>query len=180
MRDRFIRFLGRLRRRIASLPLLSGDLRLRIAGLAPIAGGAANECLPLYDPGATITAAVTAAVTGKRCVAISGGFQSGPGLSNTGEGGNIQVAHAAAAGRIFGVAAYDQPTVGAKVPVERGAGKVLPITAGAAIAAGAEVEVGANGQVVTKAAGIPVGVAVGAAAGAGVDCFVSLYDGGTR
>lgn len=163
----------RLRWRVAGLLPLSGEQRLRIAGLAPIAGGAANECLPYYDEGEAITANCTANVTGKTCVSISGNMTSGPGLSNTGEGGVPQVATATAAGRIFGVASHDQVT-GKLVTVLRASKLVLPITAGGAIAAFAEVEVGAGGKVVTKAAGVAIGYALTAATNNN-DAMISLY-----
>lgn len=168
----------RLRFRLAGLLPLSGSARLRLAGLHPIAGGAANECIPYYDDGDELTATCTAAVTGKRCVDISGDIESGPGLSATTEGGNIQVAHATAAGTIIGVASYDA-ALGAKTTVLRGPGIVLPITAGASITAGEEVEVGANGTVIPLAAGIAVGKAFADAAN-GADAMIALYDGGSR
>lgn len=53
---------------------------------------------------------------------------------------------------------------------------VAMVTAGAAIAANALVEVNASGQAVTKAAGIAVGRLFGAAvAAAGQDCQVNLF-----
>lgn len=123
-----------------------------------------NECIPFYDPGATITAQTTAIVTGKRCVGISG---------NRATDGNISVAHAAAGTRAFGVAAYDAAS-GAKVPVLRGSGRVVPITCSANIAANAQVEVTTNGQVATLAAGIAIGVCITAAT-SGNDAQISLY-----
>lgn len=139
---------------------------------------AVNECIPLYDPGAAITAQAEAAVVGKRCVSISDPMQGPPqaGLSSTSEGSNIVCSHATAATRPLGVASHDA-AANEKFYVLRGSGLVLPINAGAAIAAGAEVEVGTNGRVITKASGIAIGVAIDdcAATGTDLDAFVSLY-----
>src|SRR5688500_10231713 len=97
----------------------------------------ANENISVYEPGADITCRATAAVTGKRFVNISGNRVA------AGEGGNISVAHATAAGRAFGVSKYDA-AVGKNVGVMRGNSRVTYVRAGAAIAPGKEVEVGAN------------------------------------
>ncbi|ORW02481.1 capsid cement protein [Mycobacterium kyorinense] len=118
----------------------------------------------VYDPGATITGQATAAVTAKRFLAISGDRTAG---------GNISVAPAAAAGRTCGVAGNDA-AVGELVRVVRGGGRVVRVTAAGAIAAGAEVQVGANGMAATKAAGVAVGYAITGAADA-ADAEISLY-----
>lgn len=111
--------------------------------------------IQVYAPGAHVTAEATAPVVESTFVAISG---------NRTAGGNVAVATATAAGRAFGVAAHDA-AAGALVNVHR-AGVVRVTTAGA-IAAGAEVEIGAAGKAVTKAAGVAVGYALtGAASGA--------------
>ncbi|SKH28710.1 Uncharacterised protein [Mycobacteroides abscessus subsp. massiliense] len=62
--------------------------------------------------------------------------------------------------------------VGQLVRVARGG--VVKVTATGAIAAGAEVQVGANGTVTTKAAGIAVGYAVTGAADT-FDAQIALY-----
>lgn len=124
----------------------------------------ANENVGVYEPGADLTCHATAAVTGKRFVAITGNRQAD---------GNISVAHATAAGRAFGVSKYDAAS-GGKVGVMRGNSRVTFVTAGGNIAANAEVEVGSNGQAVTKSAGIAVGFAVTAAT-SGNDAEISLY-----
>lgn len=129
----------------------------------------ANECIPFYRPGADITGEATAAVTGKRCLAISGDAPAD---------GGISVAHAAAAGRIVGVAVHDA-AVGAKVPVILGPGHVVPITTSAIVAAFAEVEVGANGTVipvdrVARPNSVAIGYALTGAAN-GADAKIKLY-----
>jgi hypothetical protein len=97
----------------------------------------ANECTPLFRPGADITCLTTGAVTGKTFVDISATRDTTEGL--------IKVATATAAGLSFGVAAYDAAS-GARVPVVRGKGSIVPVTAGGTIAFGAEVEVGSSGR----------------------------------
>jgi hypothetical protein len=71
------------------------------------------------------------------------------------------------------VSKYDA-AVGDLVGVARGNSRVTYVTAGANIAAFAEVEVGTNGQAITKASGIAVGYAVTAATSGG-DAEISLY-----
>lgn len=125
----------------------------------------ANECTPLFRPGADITCLTTGAVTGKTFVDISAARDATTGL--------IKVATATAAGLSFGVAAYDAGS-GARVPVIRGKGSVVPVTAGGTIAAGAEVEVGTAGKAVTIASGKARGRAVEAGTNNN-DVLIELY-----
>jgi hypothetical protein len=111
----------------------------------------ANECTPLFRPGADVTCLTTGAVTGSTFVDISATRDATEGL--------IKVAPATAAGLSFGVAAYDAAS-GARVPVIRGKGAIVPVTAGGTIAFGAEVEVGTGGKAVTIASGKARGRAV--------------------
>jgi hypothetical protein len=111
------------------------------------------ECIPFKMPGADVTGQASAAITGCRFVAISGDMQAD---------GSVTVAHAGAGLRALGVAKYDAAT-GEKVGIYAGRGYVLPVTAGGAIAAGDAVEVGTNGQAITLAAGVAVGIAETAA-----------------
>jgi predicted RecA/RadA family phage recombinase len=131
-----------------------------------------NEAIRYYSPGQDITAYPTAAVTGKRCVTISATRQAGPALNTSTSGGNVSVAHASAAGAIFGVAAWDAG-IGELVDIRRGG--VVPITADGAITAGQRVEVGTTGKVRTLASGIAIGLAVADAAD-GADAQIALYD----
>jgi hypothetical protein len=124
----------------------------------------ANENVGVYEPGRDITGQASAAVTGKRFLAITG---------NRSSDGNIAVAHATAAGRICGVSKYDAAS-GKKVGIVRGNSRVTFVTAGGALTAFQEVEVGANGTAVAKAAGVAVGYAITAAAN-GADAEISLY-----
>lgn len=127
----------------------------------------ANENIGVYEPGQNLTGHCSAAVTGKRFLAITGNRQTAD-ASN-----NLTVAHATAAGRTCGVSNKDAAQ-GKKVGVMRGNSRVTFVTAGGNIAAFAEVEVGANGTAVTKSAGIAVGYAVTAATNGG-DAEISLY-----
>ncbi|OZC76368.1 DUF2190 domain-containing protein [Rhodococcus sp. 06-418-1B] len=120
--------------------------------------------IDVYGPGRDISAQATAAVIGGRAVAISG---------NRVAEGNLAVAPASAGGRIFGIAKHDA-AVGGLVSVARGNARVVRIRAGGAIAANAEVEVGAAGAVVTKTSGVAIGYAVTGAAN-GTDAQISLY-----
>lgn len=127
----------------------------------------ANECIPAYRPGADVTATAGAGgVIGKTFVNISAGLDVAVGTP-------IAVVTAAAAGFSVGVASRDA-AVGAKLHVLRNPGEVVPVTAGGAIAVGAEVEVGANGRAVTLAAGKPRGRAWSTGT-AGNDVFIELY-----
>ncbi len=123
----------------------------------------ANELIAFKETGADVTGQASADVIGKRFLAITGNLQAD---------GSLTVAHATAGGRVCGVAKYDALT-GKKVGVARGP-KVVPVTAGANIAAFAEVEVGTNGQAITKAGGVAVGY-VETAATTGNDARVVLY-----
>lgn len=116
----------------------------------------------IYEPGRDLTAQASAAVTGKRFVAVSG---------NRTANGNVAVAHAAAAGRVFGVAAHDAAQ-NQLVRVARGG--VVRVTAAGAIAAFAEVQVGAGGTATALAAGVAVGFALTAVAD-GADAEIALY-----
>jgi hypothetical protein len=126
----------------------------------------ANEAIPLFRPGSDVTCLTTGAVTGKRLVGVSATVDATTGL--------IKVAHAGAGVRALGVAAYDAAS-GARVPVIAGPGTIVHVTSGAAITAGAQVEVGTTGRAITLASGVAVGHALSTAAGADVDVLVRLY-----
>jgi len=111
----------------------------------------ANEVIPLFRPGQDITAVAGGAISGGTCVLWSAALSSTTGLGS--------VVTATAAGPITGVAMYDAAS-GGRVAIGRGRGLVLPIIAGAAITALAEVEVGTGGKVVTKASGVAIGRAL--------------------
>lgn len=123
----------------------------------------ANENIGVYEPGQDISGRASAAITGKRFLKISGNRS----------GGNIAVAHADAGGRVCGVSGRDT-AAGKLVNVKRGKDRVTFVTAGANIAAFAEVEVGADGRAIPLAEGVAVGYAVTAATSGG-DAEISLY-----
>ncbi len=138
----------------------------------------ANTCIPLFKPGQDITGHCSAAVVGKTFLDIAATIQSGPTITSvnlpaTYDGGNIVVKTCAAKKRTVGIAAYDRAE-GEKVPILRGSGLIAPVTAGAAITAGEEVESNATGKAIPLAAGVAVGKAYTTAA-EGEDVFVSLY-----
>lgn len=121
-----------------------------------------NECTP-YSETSDVTFLATAAVTGKRFVAIS--------AARTGE--QYRMAHAAAGTKATGVATYDVAS-GAYGSIVGTPGRVVPVTAGGAITAGAEVEVGTTGQAITYSSGIKVGQALDTGSN-GNDVRVKLY-----
>lgn len=134
----------------------------------------ANNLTPLYEDATHLPCKASANVTGKTCVDISGNRDSGPGLAATGAtAGTYQVAPCAAGALAFGVAEFDA-LAGQMVTVARTPGMVVPITCSAAIAAGAEVEVGAGGTVIPHAAGIVIGRCLTGAAN-GADAEIALY-----
>lgn len=120
-----------------------------------------------------VTVKASAAITGKRMVAPSGNRSGGPALS-TDLNNVYTMAHAGAGTKAFGVAKYDIAS-GALGGVIGTPGRRVIATAGAAIAAGAEVEVGTAGKVITLASGKPVGLCLSAAAGDLSDCEIKLY-----
>lgn len=104
-------------------------------------------CVPFRETGTRSTGTATAPVTGGRFLVITGDQLPD---------GTLAVAHPSAAGaRPVGVAAYDAPA-GGKVGIIRGKGTVLPVTAGAALTAGQDVQVDAVGRVVPVTGGVPV------------------------
>ena len=144
----------------------------------------ANDCIPFKEEADRITGKVTPAggVTGKRCVVITGGRTStksatdvDAGLvadSSTDKSNVYSVGQATVAGaRVLGVAAFDVPQNG-MVPIIREG--IVPITAGAAITAGQDLDVDTSGRVVPHTTGIVVGTAMDAQATVGADAEVLL------
>jgi hypothetical protein len=137
-----------------------------------------NVCTPMFGADKPVTFHTTAVVVGKTFADISATIQSGPNIESVSlpsafDGGNLCAATCAAKGKAIGVFAYDRAE-GEPVPVLYEAGAIVPVTAGEAITAGEEVEVGANGKAIKLAAGKAVGKATTTAAN-GKDCFVRLY-----
>jgi hypothetical protein len=138
----------------------------------------ANDLIPYKRPGEDVTGLCIAAVTGKRCVQIAAAkVNKAEGLSTTGEGGAYRVALPSGAGAnggagkmVFGVAKYDAAINKFTGIVREG---IVPITSSAAITAGAEVQVAADGTVVPFTTGIMIGIACDDCA-SGADCEVAL------
>ena len=116
----------------------------------------ANESIPLFRPGQDISATASAAVTGKRFVAWTGGL-----LPLTSPKTLPTAAHATAAGAIAGVSSYDAAS-GSRFAIQRGKGLVVTVTAAAAITALAEVEVGPAARSSPRPSGVAVGRALSA------------------
>jgi len=120
------------------------------------------DSVPLWISPPSITCRAAAAIVGKTCVVVSADMT----------GGNPTVVTAGVGVGVLGVAAQDSES-GREVLVHAGVGAIVPVTAGAAIAAGAVVESNATGQVITRTTGVPVGRALNAAA-SGAEVFVRL------
>lgn len=107
-----------------------------------------NECIAFYDPGNDLNGEATGTITGKRFVKVSAAKRAGSeGLASDTLGGRIRVAQCSVAGEMpIGVSGYDADT-GDPVPVIRGH-KVVPVTSGAAVSAGAKVMTDSSGRAI--------------------------------
>lgn len=126
----------------------------------------ANECIPLYRPGADLTVTASANVIGKRFVDITGGVKASDGTL-------MKAGPAQPAGNALGVAVRDA-VANTRVAVILGPGHVVPVTAGGGLTAGDEVEVGTDGKAVKLASGKAQGRALSDAT-TDTDVFVQLY-----
>lgn len=135
------------------------------------------DVIPYHAPGEAVTGRAASAVTGGTFVAIVGdvaGDETGA-LLGDGPQGHPNVAYSAGA-RAVGVAARDADAGGA-VMLYR-SGHITPVIAGAAFAAGTQVEGDAAGRAVpvgTTAGGVASGQALSAAAAAGDVVMVAIY-----
>lgn len=109
----------------------------------------ANECRPLFRPGAEVTALATADVTGGRFVKITATRDATTGL--------VKVGPATAGVKPFGVAAADFASGATGTVIRDG---ILFVAAAGAITAGAQVEITTAGKVITLASGVAVGTAL--------------------
>jgi hypothetical protein len=142
-----------------------------------------NECIPTKEAAYTqkITVHAGYAMTGKTFCGPLTSRQSGGlgGLAtdplSTGDGSNILCPAAPTAGGIVGGVINWDVASGGKAPITRGAGTFLPVTSGAAVTVGAELQVDTSGRVVPYSTGRKVGIAHSAAGAAGVDVEVELY-----
>ena len=140
----------------------------------------ANDLIPYKRPGDTVTGYATSAVTGKRCVQISGAKTNEPGeglATVTTGGGAYRIALPSGAGAnggaakwIFGVSRYD-------VAINKWGGVIrdgiVPITSSAAITAGQALQCAADGTVIPQTTGVLIGYACNDCA-SGADCEVAL------
>lgn len=128
----------------------------------------ANDCIPYFEPADEITGHCTAVVRGKRFVSPSAHPPGGLiGVEN------IQIAESGAGAKAVGIAAYDG-VLNEEIPLKTGNG-VYPMTSGAAVAFGQEVQSDAQGRAIPLAAGRANGIAVETVAGADLDVGVKLY-----
>lgn len=124
-----------------------------------------NDLIPFKEHANRVTATATAAVTGKTFVVLSGDLAAD---------GTYSVAPAGAGAKVFGVATWDA-AAGARVtiiPLE--AGDIVPVTAGAALAANDSVTPDANGAAAVAGAGAAAAGIVLTGAAAGADAQVLL------
>lgn len=128
----------------------------------------ANECIVLYDDGDNVPMLATAALTGKKCVAVSGAQDS---TFNV-----FQAGLPSAGGKIAGVAAYDVASGAVVNVVRRGTSRLIPITCSAAITVGADLMVDATGAVLTQTStNVVVGKAWSTTTASGQDVIAELY-----
>ncbi len=115
------------------------------------------ESIPKTKPGTAVTCHAAVAVVGGRFVAVVG----------EPVGGSPQVGAPAAGERVFGVTATDA-IAGTKVGVHGAAGQIVPVEAGALLAAGAFVTPSAAGTALVAGVGQHIAgqITEGAAAGA--------------
>lgn len=150
------------------------DWLISAEGFSALAG----EAIPVYEPGGTPTGHCPAAVRGRRFLRVSAAPQASLiALNSTADGGNITVAECNAIGqRVDGVANRDV-AAGGKVGVLATPGLIVPVIAGAAIAADQLVMSDAQGRAIPYVAGagrFVAGVCVEGAAAADAVCVVIL------
>lgn len=134
-----------------------------------------NEEIHVHET-SDVTFTATDDVNGKRFVQVTDdreGTPGGLGLQDTYEGNNYQAEHAPANGYVLGVSVYDVPS-GGKGGVIGTPGRIVLVTCDGAIAAGAAVQVGANGKAKSQTStNKVVGICL-SGAGSGEDAEVKL------
>lgn len=132
----------------------------------------ANDLIPFKEDAQRVTCTATTAVTGKTFVAISGDKQAD---------GTYSVAPAGAGAKAFGVAAWDAPAGARVTVVVIESGHIVPVKAGAALAANDSVTPNATGRAVLAAGGAgttqhALGIVVqGAASGADAEILLTRH-----
>lgn len=109
-----------------------------------------NVMVPIHES-SDVTVSADGAITGCTFVAVSG--REG-GIDN-----NYIGSTCAAEAKPFGVARYDIAD-GESAGVVGTPGRIVTVKAGGTVAAGAQIEVGADGKAVTLDAGVPAGIAL--------------------
>lgn len=135
-----------------------------------------NLCVPYYEPSSRITGRADGAkVTGKTFVKVAAAKDPGSrGLDPGATGGNVLIAPAGADDpATLGVAEHDADD--GKTTTVLCGGFTVPVTASAAITAGALVGVGANGQAAVAADRTTARGLALADAAAGEDAIVKLF-----
>ncbi|WP_067891221.1 DUF2190 family protein [Nocardia vaccinii] len=128
----------------------------------------ANECIPLYDDGDNVPMLASVALTGKKCVALSGVQDATYNV--------FQAGLPTAGGKIAGVAAQDAASGAVVNVVRRGTSRIIPITCSAAITAGADLMVDATGAVLPQTStNVVIGKAWTTTTASGQDVFAELY-----
>lgn len=138
----------------------------------------AGEITPYYDPGQHVTGKPSAAVIGGRFVQVDADSDdwAPEGLKTAAIANVVPIEHAPAGSRGFGVAHKSvDPSLAPEELVTVLRSCIVPCTAGAAVTAGVEVEIGNDGKVITLASGIAVGYAMHGAAADGDTIAVALY-----
>lgn len=119
---------------------------------------AGNELIPFKEPADRVTCTPTAAVVGKTFVSISGDKNAD---------GTYSIAPTPAGGKAFGVACWDA-AIGVRVTVITLESRtIVPVQAGAAIAAGASVVADAAAKAITAVPAV-AGAVVNRASGIAV------------
>lgn len=120
-----------------------------------------NVATPFHET-SDVTFRAVGDVKGKTFVVPTSDRTSGPGLSDTPEGSNYRMKTAVAGGAVAGVARYDVDS-GELGGVIGTPGRIVPVVAGGSIAAGEQVEVGADGKAVKLSSGVAVGLCMNGA-----------------
>lgn len=131
--------------------------------------------IPYYEDSHRLpcVAGTTGNVTGGRFVQVAAAQQAGwNGLDTAASGGHPVVKRCLAGVKALGVAGWTAAD-GVEVTVYRG--HTVPVVAGAAVTAGAEVESDSTGRAITLASGRPCGIALSTAAAAGDPLLVVTY-----
>lgn len=103
-----------------------------------------NDLIPFKEDAERVTCTPSVAVTGKTFVVISGDRNAD---------GTYTIAPAGVGGKVFGVAAWDCPVGGKVTVVTLASGHIVPVTAGAALAAGDSVVSDAAAEAIPAAGG---------------------------